>query len=195
METTDFYRRKLNSHLADYDHARTQYAKEGKELKLEQRKLRAGEKARALVQEVAQQVQTKVHRQIDGVVTQALQSVFEPCYSFRLGFEKKRGRTEAELIIKKGDLEMDPLSSAGGGQIDVAAFALRVACLVLSRPKSRPLLILDEPFKNVSKAEGYLDRIPGLLQRTADELGIHIIMVTHINELKMGNIIEIEGGT
>jgi DNA repair exonuclease SbcCD ATPase subunit len=194
MATTDFYRRRLNVELADYDHARTQYAREGKELKLEQRKLRAGEKARALVQEVAQQVQTKVHRQIDGVVTQALQSVFEPCYSFRLGFEKKRGRTEAELIIKKGDLEMDPLASAGGGQIDVAAFALRVACLVLSRPKSRPLLILDEPFKNVSKAEGYLDRIPGLLQRTADELGIHIIMVTHINELKMGNIIEIEGG-
>lgn len=146
---------------------------------------------RGVIQEVAQHIQQQAHNQIAAVVTKGLQSVFDEPYTFKIDFEKKRGRTEARLIFERDGLELDPLTASGGGVIDVAAFSLRVACLALSRPAVRPLLILDEPFKNVSKANGYLDRIPALLEILCEDIGIQIIMVTHIEELKVGKIVEV----
>jgi len=174
-----------------YSHALASYKDEGKALKKARQHLANAEQARDLIQSVAQMVQQEAHQQIAAVVTRGLQTVFDEPYTFRIDFEKKRGRTEAKLIFERDGLELDPLSSSGGGVIDVAAFTLRVACLLLSRPAVRPVLLLDEPFKNVSKTNGYLDRIPQLLEGLCEDLGIQIIMVTHIDELKVGTVVEV----
>ena len=184
--------RKLNDKRTTYKIIKSNYAQEKENLKNAKGRLSSAETARELVQEVAQKLQQAVHNQIAGIVSLGLKTVFSEPYNFKINFEKKRGRTEARLIFERDGLELDPISAAGGGVIDVAAFALRVACLSLSKPSLRPILILDEPFKNVSKTKGYLDQIPLLLEKLAEEMGLQIIMVTHIEELKVGKVIDLE---
>ena len=86
-------------------------------------------------------------------------------------------------------MEVDPMDGSGGGVVDVAAFALRVSCLMLSQPPLRRLLVLDEPFKFVS--EGFRGRVRKMLETLADEMKLQIVMVTHIRELETGKIIEL----
>ena len=81
------------------------------------------------------------------------------------------------------------MSASGGGVVDVAAFALRLSCLMLSKPPLRRLLVLDEPFKFVS-AE-HRDRIQTLLRTLAEEMRIQILMVTHIEQLVTGDVLEL----
>lgn len=184
--------RKLNDKRTTYKIIKSNYEQEKENLEKAKGRLSSAEIARELVQEVAQKLQQAVHNQIAGIVSLGLKTVFSEPYNFKINFEKKRGRTEARLIFERDGLELDPISAAGGGVIDVAAFTLRVACLSLSKPALRPILILDEPFKNVSKTKGYLDQIPLLLEKLAEEMGLQIIMVTHIEELKVGKVIDLE---
>jgi DNA repair exonuclease SbcCD ATPase subunit len=184
--------RKLNDKRTTYKIIKSNYEQEKENLEKAKGRLSSAETARELVQEVAQKLQQAVHNQIAGIVSLGLKTVFSEPYNFKINFEKKRGRTEARLIFERDGLELDPISAAGGGVIDVAAFTLRVACLSLSKPALRPILILDEPFKNVSKTKGYLDQIPLLLEKLAEEMGLQIIMVTHIEELKVGKVIDLE---
>ena len=183
---------KLDDKRIAYRLAKSNFEHEKQTLEQGKEKLRSAEEARDLVQEVAQKLQQAVHNQIAGIVSLGLKTVFSEPYNFKINFEKKRGRTEAQLIFERDGMELDPISAACCGVIDVAAFTIRVACLSLSKPALRPILILDEPFKNVSKTKGYLDQIPLLLEKLAEEMGLQIIMVTHIEELKVGKVIDLE---
>lgn len=145
--------------------------------------------ALSIIQSVAQVVQTKVHNQLGGVVTRCLEAVFDDPYEFKLLFEQKRGRTEARLAFVRDGVQVDPLTASGGGVVDVAGFALRLACLMLTRPRMRPLVVLDEPFRFVSVE--YRQRIRELLEGLADDLGIQFIMVTHMEDLKIGEVISL----
>jgi len=134
--------------------------------------------ARELLQHLAQAVQQKAHERISEVVSTCLKTVFpEDPYEFLIRFERKRGRTEARLLFKREGSEMHPLSAAGGGVVDVAAFALRVVTLALRRPPVTKLLVLDEPFKFVS--EQYQDNVRQMLEALAHDMDLQIIMVTH----------------
>lgn len=147
------------------------------------------EQAQALVQTVAQQIQQQVHRHIASVVSRCLEAVFDEPYEFQIIFEQRRGRTEAELVFVRDGLTIDPMLASGGGVVDVASFALRLACLLLTRPPLQRVLVLDEPFKFVS-AE-YRDRLRMLLEMLAKEMQVQIIMVTHIPELRVGKVVEL----
>lgn len=140
---------------------------------------------------VASSIQTIAHQKIAGLVTKCLSTIFDDPYEFEILFEEKRGKTEARPIFKRrGEVIEEPLKGSGGGVVDVAAFALRLASIILSKPKPRKILILDEPFKFVS--EKYRKNIAGLLNDLSNSYGIQIIMVTHINELKAGQVACIE---
>lgn len=148
------------------------------------------EEAQEILQHLAQAVQQKAHQRISEVVTLCLKAVFgDDAYEFGIEFERKRGKTEAILKFKRGELDADPLSATGGGVVDVAAFALRVSCLMLHRPKLSRLIVLDEPFKFVS-AE-YRDKVRTMLEELSQDLKIQIIQVTHSEELTAGKIIEL----
>ena len=151
--------------------------------------LEAVKEAHELLQLVAQAIQEEAHNQIAGVASRCLDSVFDEPYEFHIGFDRKRGRTEAVLSFIRDKLEIDPMTGSGGGPIDVAAFALRLACLVLSRPAIRPVLVLDEPFRFVSKA--YRPRVRALMEALAVEMGVQIVQVTHIDELRCGTVVEL----
>lgn len=178
-------------HLAT---ARVRQEKEG--LKLLREQEAAATDAQVLVQRVAQAVQQRAHDQIAKVVSRCLSAVFDHPYEFRILFERKRGRTEARLVFvrKKGkrEVEIDPADGCGGGVVDVAAFALRLACLLLQKPKRRRVLILDEPFKFVSERRDYRHRVRNLLETLADEMDIQFIMVTHDPVLQVGKVVEVK---
>lgn len=147
--------------------------------------------ARDLIQAAAHAVQEEAHSRLATVVTRCLKAVFgDEAYTFRIRFERKRGKTEAHLILERDGLELDdPLSQAGGGVIDVAALGLRLACLLTSIPRLRKLLVLDEPLKHLSAQ--YRPAAREMLETLARELEVQVIMVTHSDELRCGEVIEL----
>lgn len=145
--------------------------------------------AQEALQGIAAAVQDAAHARIAGVVSECLGAVFDDPYEFRILFNRARGRTEARLVFVRDGQEINPIDSSGGGVIDVAAFALQVACLMLSRPPARRVMVLDEPFKFVSAR--YVPRVREMLERLSEELRIQFIMVTHIPELRCGKVIEV----
>lgn len=110
-------------------------------------------------------------------------------YQFRIEFGRKRGRTEARLLFVRDGEEIDPISASGGGVVDVTAFALRLACLILTRPAVRRLIVLDEPFKHLS-AE-YRVRVRSMLEGLAEQMDTQIILVTHSTEFHIGKVVEV----
>lgn len=148
----------------------------------------AWEEALALLQGVAAGVQAGVHGRIAAVVTRCLAAVFQDPYSFVIEFEEKRGRTEARMYFTRGGNQFDP-RSVGGGVLDVAAFGLRLACLMMTRPPLRKVLVLDEPLRHLSA--GNRPRMAALMETLSQEMGVQIIMVTHDEGFKIGDIVEI----
>jgi len=74
-----------------------------------------------------------------------------------------------------------PFDASGGGAVDISAYSLRIGSWSLAQPRSRPFLMLDEPFRFVSKAK--MPLAGQMLSESSKQLGLQIIMVTHIEEL------------
>ena len=143
-----------------------------------------------VVQQLAQTLQDKAHSQLKQIVSRCLSVVMEDdAYEFDILFEQKRNKTEARLVFYRGELEVDPMTAAGGTCVDLVSFALRLSLLVFQRPAGRRLLVLDEPFKFVSR--DYLPRVRQLLEALSEELDIQFIIVTHLPELTIGKVVEL----
>lgn len=165
--------------------ARSKVSEEKTSLETLKERLRVLEEATVLAQGVASRIQSKASDRIAEVVTKCL-AIFEEPYRFLIKFDRKRGRTEARLVFERDGLEVNPLTASGGGVVDVAGFALRVACLVLSRPRVRPLLVLDEPMRFLSPEYGGKGRV--LIKTLARNLGVQFVIVTHDPRLRAGKI-------
>lgn len=152
------------------------------------------EEARTVVQCVAEELQKRAHDRIARVVTRCLAAVFDEPYEFRIVFERKRGKTEAKLQFERdGQTYDDPLNEVGGGVLDVAALALRLSCLLVSRPPARKTLILDEPWSNV-RGEDNRRRTRRLLEVLADEFSVQWIVNTDIETYRSGTVVEVCDG-
>lgn len=149
----------------------------------------AADSALAVVTDIAQHTQQQAHRAIAGVVSRCLAAVFDNPYEFVIHFERKRDKTEARLAFVRDGVEVSPLDAAGGGVVDVAAFALRLAAIVLHQPPVRRLVVLDEPFKFVHADN--LPRVRALLDHLAAEMGIQFVLVTHLEGLVSGHVIRL----
>jgi DNA repair exonuclease SbcCD ATPase subunit len=71
------------------------------------------------------------------------------------------------------------MNSTGGGVCDILSFALRIALLIIS--KNQKILIMDEPFKFISK--DVKESAVEIIKRMSSDLGIQIICITHDVEL------------
>ncbi len=185
------YRRKVDLLLADYEHARRVCKEEKQNLREANENLLAAQEAQKLLQEIAQKVQEHAHSQIASVVSRCLEAVYgEEAYRFKIDFQKKRGRTEAILSFVCGDsVYSDPTNESSGGQMLLAAFALRVASLVLEFPQKRRFLALDEPFRDLDR--GAREKIGVLLETLAKELGFQFLLTTHDLTISVGKEVEL----
>jgi DNA repair exonuclease SbcCD ATPase subunit len=142
-----------------------------------QTELYSSEKARAILQLVAKETQEQLEYKISELVSLGLSAIFDNPYELVLEYEIKRGKTEAQLLFKRSESVVKPLLASGGGAVDVAAFGLRVAIWSLKQPRSRNTIVLDEPFRFLSKQ--HQEKASQLLSEISKKLGIQIIMVTH----------------
>lgn len=119
---------------------------------------------------------------VENLVTRALQAVFyDKDYKFVVRQEVKRGATSVEFGVLDSGLELSLVDDLGGGVADVVSLALRISLLMLYRPATRPILVLDEPLKHLW--EGYQSHAGRFLRQVAEELKIHILVTTHQREL------------
>lgn len=139
------------------------------------------EQAQIIIQNVAQITQKELQYKISEIVSLALASVFNEPYTFEAEFVIRRGKTECDLWFIKNNERVHPLSASGGGVVDVASFALRVALWSISQPRTRNTLLLDEPFKHLSS--NLQSRAAEMLHSLSKELGLQIIMISHVEDL------------
>lgn len=136
-------------------------------------------KAQVVIQTVAQQTQEQLRFHIESIVSKALAAVFAEPYGFVVEFETKRGQTEAKFWFERDGERVSPIDATGGGAVDIAAFALRVT--MWSMGKTRPTIILDEPFRFVSR--DLQTKAGAMMKMLSEDLGLQFIMVTHNTDL------------
>ena len=149
--------------------------------------------AQDIVHEIVKEIQNRVHQQISAVVTKclALGMANHPDgpYEFKIKFVKQRNKTDAVLLFVRNGVEYDPKDSSGGGPLDIACFALRLACILSARPALRHLVVLDEPWKHVHLS--LRETMAELLLELAKETKTQFIIVTHFSELEIGHVVKI----
>ena len=134
------------------------------------------EKAQVFIQNVAKKTQEQLKYHIEDVVQLALDSIFPDEYQFSIDFEVKYGKTSCNLIFKNNDYEIDIMKAAGGGVVDIASLALRVA--IWSIGKTDNVLILDEPIKNIQPASLQMEAW-NIIQRLSQQLNLQFIIITN----------------
>ena len=135
------------------------------------------EQAREVIKIVAQTTQNQLSFHISDIVSLALTTVFDDPYQLSVEFVQRREHTECDLTFSRdGMTGFDPMKDSGGGSIEVAALALRVASWSMYRPRSQNILILDEPFSRV-KGEDANRRVLDLVQTVSKKLDLQILMI------------------
>ena len=147
------------------------------ELREKKRSLTRHEQAREVIREVALKTQEKLQFHISDITSLALEAVFHEPYKLEVEFVQRRNKTECDLYFVRHGEKMDPLSASGGGAVDVAAFALRIASWSMARPRTRNVIILDEPLRFLSA--DLQERASAMIKEVSKKLGIQFILVTH----------------
>lgn len=143
------------------------------------------EKVSILLQKTSEFARNQAKSQIESLVTNCLQYIFENNIEFRIEIEELYGKANAEFyVITNLDdttIKTKPEQSRGGGVVDIISLALRIAFLQVHKPQIEGPLILDEPAKHVS--EDFIFNVADFLKRTSEMFERQIIMVTHNNHL------------
>ncbi len=186
------YRRHVDRLRVDHQRASDSVNKETAERDQLELELFDVTEAQQILQRMIQGIQQSIHKRLADVVTRCLNAVFDDPYEFVIRFDRKRGKTEARLTFVRDGKEFDdPLSQVGGGVIDVAALGLRLGCIMLMRPPVRRLVLLDEPGRFVAKV--YRQKVRRMIERLAEDMGMQFVIVTHIEDFRMGKVIELGG--
>jgi DNA repair exonuclease SbcCD ATPase subunit len=148
-----------------------------KTLNEKQRDLRRHEQAKEIIRTVGLKTQEQLQFHIEDIVTMALDAVFPDPYKFTVEFVQRRNKTECDLYFVRDDNKIDPLTASGVGAVDVAAFALRIASWSMTIPHTRNTIILDEPFRFLSK--NYQERASEMIKEISQKLGLQFIIITH----------------
>ena len=150
-------------------------------LQREEESLHRWEGARDLLVQVLLSTQGQVKMFVEEVVTLALSTIYGQNYRFELEYEVRRNQAEATPWIVKDGERTSPRDEVGGGVLDVAALALRLALWAMAEPRTAGTFLLDEPSKFLS---GDLQADFGrMLAELADLLGAQFIVVTHSPEV------------
>lgn len=137
--------------------------------------------AKWIITETQKTTQERFKDRVEKLVTMAIKSVYDRPLGFELIFERKRDKLECRPVIHEiqnnnKEIYEDPENELGGGIIDICSFALRIVLWNMEKPKSRNVIILDEPGKNLG------DLIPlfgAMLREVSHGLKFQLIIITH----------------
>jgi len=146
-------------------------------LKSSKKSLIRHEQAREIVREVGMKTQQQLQFHISDITSLALESVFSDPYELSVEFVQRRNKTECDLMFVRDECKVKPLDAAGGGTVDVAAFALRIASWSMLEDASSNTIVLDEPLRYLSV--DCQERASQMIKDLSTKLGIQFIIVTH----------------
>jgi len=153
-------------------------------VRLSKRQLVQHEQAREVIRTVALETQEQLQYHIGDITSLALEAVFTNPYALTAEFVQRRNKTECDLYFERDGERVDPISASGGGAVDVAAFALRIASWSMNHPKTQNVIILDEPMRFLSEA--YQEKASMMIKEVSEKLGIQFVIVTHEPTLAAG---------
>ena len=134
------------------------------------------DKALAIVKEISLKMQNSLSFHISGITSMAMEAVFDNPYKVILDFVERRNKTECDLFFSRDDNKVKPMDASGGGTVDVAAFALRIASWSMENPKKSDTIILDEPFSHL-RGEKENENALKMIKEISTKLNLQIIMI------------------
>lgn len=136
--------------------------------------------ARELAMKASLVAQQQVKARFEKLATAALQWIYrDQDLSLKVELGQRGSNPTLNFLIKTGDIELDPLSSTGGGVVQVLALVLRLA--VLEALHVRGPLLLDEPLSQLSR--NYQERAGEFLNQYSARTGRQILLVSHSPEI------------
>ena len=140
------------------------------------RELASAMEARTVLQILAKEAQNEGVYSIIDIINMALSAVFEEEIKFTIEFIEKRNKTEVEMYLEDQDgNKTTPRWDEAGGVLDIVFLAFRISLWAMSKPA--PVIILDEPVKNLSKPQQI--NASKILKTLSEELNLQFILVTH----------------
>lgn len=153
--------------------------KEEIEGKIEDLGLEKLEKSLVILQKLSEGQREKAKIRLEELGTQALRYSLGDDYRMIITVEGTRSRPKAsvKVLTESTGVLTDPISENGGGIVDIISIALRLVVLQSYDPQIEGPIILDEPFKMVSKE--YVPMLSEFLKKISADFNRQIIMVTH----------------
>ena len=153
--------------------------KEDLERKIDELELDKLEQVSLILQKLSEKQREIAKMRLEELGTQALQYSLGSNYRMVIELSESRKRPQAFLFVIDEDkgIKTSPLDDNGGGIIDIISIALRLVVLQAHEPAIDGPIILDEPFKMVSKE--YIPMLSDFLKKISNDFGRQIIMVTH----------------
>jgi DNA repair exonuclease SbcCD ATPase subunit len=145
------------------------------------------EEALDILKIYAKSKEKKIESKVDDILTAGFNAI-APGENIRskLQFDIKRGQAVAEpkfqieINGEKKDVNIE--KSDSGGFANVAGFLYKLLILSMYNPRQRPVIIADEPFKNLS--ECYLEATGNFIKMLATKLNIQVVLITHKTQLQ-----------
>lgn len=153
--------------------------KEDIEKKIDGLGLERLEKSLIILQKLSEGQREKAKIRLEELGTQALRYSLGDDYRMIITVEgtKSRPKASVKVLTESTGVLTDPISENGGGIVDIISIALRLVVLQSYDPPIEGPIILDEPFKMVSKE--YVPMLSEFLKKISADFGRQIIMVTH----------------
>lgn len=119
---------------------------------------------------------------IESMVTEALQVVFGSGYAFEIETKVVRNQPETYLYVVEDGVRT-PIKDdmVGGGLLDLVSMVLRVVVWSISKHRTRPVMILDEPGKNMDRRK--INQLVEMIRKFHELLGLQFIIVTHDDKI------------
>lgn len=167
---------KIQGRYEEYKVVLKQFAAKEKELKEAQATLDSLKKVSNVLKLAAVSSQGYLSKYLSELVTDAIKVVFpDRNLSFVVEFTTSRD-TQCNVSLREGEKQLSLFDSEGYGVLDIISISLRAAYIVLN--KSEKILILDEPFRNLSVDRHEL--ASKMLYDLSHKLKMQIIINTHL---------------
>jgi len=141
------------------------------------------EKALEVMNTVSVLVQQEFEEVVEVLVTQALKFVFGDNHSFELEGSISHNQPEVHMYIVIDGERFSPKDDEfSGGQADVVSFALRIVLWAIQYTRTRPVLICDEPFRNLHGLKN-ADAVREMTQYLAKTMGLQFIIISQDEKL------------
>lgn len=142
-----------------------------------QEQMRVLEQAGETLKRIGEQKKKATIEMFERVITLALKEVFGFDYKFVIEVSSEKKVLTKFKLLQKDGLELDIMTSCGGGVVDVVSFVLKALMLASIRPKRASVMFLDESFSHVSSE--YVPRVAQLLKSLSSQLDMKFLLVTH----------------